>query len=331
MSGSGINGVRESLRAQQQLLNIEAGNLTRSQVPGAQAVRGTLQANDVNHLGNGRSIPGTGTSLTATTVDFSQGSLQRTGFTTDLAINGKGFFTLFDAKGEFYYSRRGDFHFDTSGTLVNSQGLFVGSFDPKTGEIEKTTIKVNPVTDSLGEQVLNELEDKGALRASDLASLLSQPNATITSSLAGLKVAGYVTEYQDAGETYFKSNLGELGDQVLFDRSGFMINETRGLKQGNQIALAVFSNEQGLVPGRFGGEIYKSTDAAVAGGIPAFGAPGDVKLGLGSIESQALEQSTSSATPSTVNMGFLQRNFTSTTKALKAFMSAWDDLINTIR
>lgn len=328
---SGINGVRESLRAQQQLLNIEAGNLVRSQIPGAQAVRGTLQANDVTHLGNGISIPGTGTSLSATTMDFSQGSIQRTGFTTDLAINGKGFFTLFDAKGEFYYTRRGDFHFDTSGTLVNSQGLFVGSFDPATGNIEKTTIKVNPVTDNLGEQVLDQLEQNGPLRANDLAGLLGQPAATIDNSLSGLKTAGYVTEFLQGGEIYYQSNLGALGDQVSFNRNGFLINETRGLKQGNQIALAAFPNEQGLVPGRFGGEIYQATSAAAPNGIPAFGAPGDVKLGLGSIEGQALEQSTSSATPSTVNLGFLQRNFTSTTKAMQAFLSAWDDLINTIR
>lgn len=331
MSGAGINGVRESLRAQQQLLNIEAGNLIRSQVPGAQSVRGTLLANDVTQLGNGRAIPGTGTSLSATTVDFSQGSVQRTGFTTDLAINGRGFFTLFDAKGEYYYTRRGDFHFDNSGTLVNSQGLFVGSFDPQTGEIEKTTIKVNPVTDTLGQRVLDQLEQDGALRVSDVATALGETNADISNSLAGLKVAGYVTEFQQGGETYFKSNLGSLGDQVSFDRTGILINETRGFKEGNQIALAMFTNEQGLVPGRFGGEVYQSTDAAVTGGIPAFGAPGDVKLGFGSIESQALEQSTSSATPSTVNMGFLQRNFTSTTKAMQAFLSAWDDLMNTIR
>lgn len=328
---SGINGVRESLRAQQQLLNIEAGNLVRSQIPGAQAVRGTLQANDVTHLGNGRSIPGTGTSLSATTVDFSQGSIQRTGFTTDLAINGQGFFTLFDAKGEFYYTRRGDFHFDTSGTLVNSQGLFVGSFDPATGAIEKTTIKVNPVTDNLGEAVLNQLEQDGSLRASDLAGLLGESTATINTSLSGLKVAGYVTESLQGGDIYFSSNLGALGDQVSFDRTGFLINETRGLKKGNQIALAIFPNEQGLVPGRFGGEIYKATSAAAPNGMPTLGAPGDVKLGLGTIEGQALEQSTSSATPSTVNMGFLQRNFTSTTKAMQAFLSAWDDLMNTIR
>lgn len=331
MSGAGINGVRESLRAQQQLLNIEAGNLIRSQIPGAQSVRGTLQANDVTQLGNGKAIPGTGTSLSATTTDFSQGSIQRTGFTTDLAINGRGFFTLFDAKGEFYYTRRGDFHFDTSGTLVNNQGLFVGSFDPKTGEIEKTTIKINPVTDTLGQRVLDQLEQDGPLRVNDLTTALSETAPNISNSLSGLKVAGYITEFQQGGDTYFKSNLGSLGDQVSFDRTGFVINETRGFKLGNQIALAMFSNEQGLVAGRFGAETYQSTDAAVAGGIPAFGAPGDVKLGLGSIESQALEESTSSATPSTVNLGFLQRNFTSTTKAMQAFLSAWDDLLSTMR
>ncbi len=330
MVGQGINGVRESLRAQQQLLNIEAGNLMRSQIPGSQAVRGTLADTSTVRIG-GKTLPGTATRLGATSIDFSQGSIQRTGFTTDLAISGKGFFTLFDSKGEFYYTRDGSFHFDTNGVLVNSQGLFVASFDHQTNALEKTSIKVNPVTDALGEQVLAELEANGAQQAADIATALGEPLADVTASLGTLSGAGYVNSFLDGGNTFYKSNLGQLGDQVLFDREGFVINETRGLKRGNQIALAKFDNEQGLVPGRFGGNIYKATEAAAPGGIPEYGAPGDTSMGLGSIEGQALEQSTSSATPSLVKMGFLQRNFTATSKAMTVFLKAWDDLLANIR
>lgn len=331
MSGTGINGVREALKSQQQLINIEVSNLTRSQIPGAQEVRGTLNGYDVIDFGNGNQAAGPGTRLSATTVDFSQGQLVRTGFTTDLALNGDGLFVLLDSKDELYYSRRGDFHFDTDGYLVNSQGLYVGSFDPKTGEIERTSVKVNPVTDTLGEQVLDQLEQNGALQDTDIATALGQPLADVQASLAALKVAGYVTEFNQSGNIFFKSNLGDLGDQIEFTRDGFLVNVTRGLKRGNQIALAKFPNPQGLVPGKYGGEIYKATDAAVPGGIPDFGPPGDTKLGLGDLESQALEQSNSSAITSTGFLGVLQRNFTSTTAAMKAFMSAWDDLNSTLR
>ncbi len=329
---SGIQSMGEALKAQQQLINIQASNLYRSQIPGSQEIRGTLSGTDVINLGNGNFAPGGGVSVSATTADFSQGQLNRTGFTTDLAISGEGFFTLIkNNSNELLYTRRGDFHFDNEGFLVNNQGLYVASFDHKTNALEKTSLKVNPVTDALGEDVLNYLEANGSKSAADIATDLGQPLAAINAKLGELKGSGYATESLVAGVPYFQSNLGKVGDQVEFTRDGFIVNTTRGLKRGNQIALAKFPNVQGLVPDQFGGEIYKATDAAVPGGIPQFGGPGDASLGFGNLESQALEQSTASQISSTASMGLLQRNFTSTAAAMKVFLQAMDDLINTFR
>lgn len=332
MSGTGINGVRQALKASEQMIAIEAANLNRSQIPGAQEVRGTLTGNDTLDFGQGRTAAGPGVSLSATTLDFTQGQIQRTGFTTDMAISGDGFFVLMGPQAnELFYTRRGDFHFDTDGYLVNKDGLYVAGFDHKTGQLERVSIKVNPVTDELGERILDYLEENGPQDAAALATALSESGANITNTLGQLKTAGYVNDFTQAGVTYFDSNLGELGDHITFSRDGFLINETRGLKRGNQIALAKFPNVQGLVPGRFGGEVYKATDAAVTGGIPEFGGPGDPKLNLGGLETQALEQSTSTVVNSTSAMGLWQRNFTSTAAALKAFMAAWDDLNNVFK
>lgn len=333
MSGTGINGIRQALQAEQQLLNIEAANLTRSQIPGAQEIRATLTGNDTIDLGNGRTAAGPGVSIAATTADFSQGQLQRTSFTTDMAISGSGMFVLMNPQNnELYYTRRGDFHFSSDGYLVNNDGLYVAGFDPKTGQLAKISVKVNPVTDTTGEQLLNYLEahPNGADDAT-MAADLGLPLATVQTSLAQLKVSDYVTNSTNAGVTTWYSNLGKVGDQIEFTRDGYLVNVTRGLKRGNQLALASFPNLQGLVPGRFGGEVYKATDAAVSGGIPKFGGPGDVGLDLGSLETQALEQSTSSVITSTGLLGLLQRNFTSTAAAMKAFMTAWDDLNATLR
>ncbi|MBF2054783.1 MAG: flagellar hook basal-body protein [Candidatus Sericytochromatia bacterium] len=332
MTGSsGITGIQQALKANQQLINIEAGNLIRSQIPGAQAVRGTLKGDVATDTG-GFNLAGPGTSLSATAVDFSPGPLARTQFTTDLAINGPGFFVLFNNKNELFFTRRGDFHFDTAGHLVNKDGLWVGSFDPKTGELEKTSIKVNPVTDELGDRILNILEQDGRQDLTEIETALDDPGVTtaqITAKLAELKVAGYINEQNIGPDTFFTSNLGELGDQITFDRTGFVINETRGLKRGNQIALALFENPQGLVPGIYGGEIYQATDVAAPGGLPRLGAPDDPDFG--SLQPQTLEQSNSSMIPSTGALSFLQRNFTSTASAMKVFISAWDDLINVFR
>jgi len=332
---TGIDGIRQALSAEQQLLNIEAANLTRSQIPGAQEVRGTLTGNDTLDFGNAGTASGPGVRLAATTLDFSQGQLNRTGFTTDMAISGNGMFVLMNTQSnELFYTRRGDFHFSSDGFLVNNDGLYVAGFDPN-GQLAKISVEVNPVTDAVGHQVLDYLDAAAhkKIGADDatIATAIGQPLATVQTALSQLKVSGYVTDSTNAGVTTWYSNLGQVGDQIEFSRDGVLINISRGLKEGNQLALASFPNLQGLSPSRFGGETYIATDAAVGGGVPPMGAPGDTKLDLGDLETQALEQSTSSLVTSTGFLGILQRNFTSTAAAMKAFMSAWDDLNATLR
>jgi flagellar basal-body rod protein FlgF len=55
-------------------------------------------------------------------IDFSQGSLQRTGNQTDLALMGDGFFAVDGPAGEVY-TRRGNFHFDGDGVLKTVEGF----------------------------------------------------------------------------------------------------------------------------------------------------------------------------------------------------------------
>lgn len=57
------------------------------------------------------------------------GNLQSTGRMTDIAIEGEGFFILKSGEQEFY-SRAGDFTFDRTGYLLNSNGYKVQGFLP---------------------------------------------------------------------------------------------------------------------------------------------------------------------------------------------------------
>ena len=61
-----------------------------------------------------------GLGMTIASVDniFTQGNLQTTGVTTDIAIEGNGFFILKDGE-QSYYTRNGDFSLDRDGTFVN--------------------------------------------------------------------------------------------------------------------------------------------------------------------------------------------------------------------
>ena len=77
--------------------------------------------------GGGSGSIGAGARLSGVSQNFTQGSLESTGVTTDLAIDGGGFFVVQDSTGVFY-SRAGLFGLDANQVLVNNQGQAVQGF-----------------------------------------------------------------------------------------------------------------------------------------------------------------------------------------------------------
>ena len=66
---------------------------------------------------------GTGVRPVATNRIFTQGNLQQTGNSFDLAINGNGFFQVQQPDGTVAYTRDGSFRVDAQGQLVTSNGM----------------------------------------------------------------------------------------------------------------------------------------------------------------------------------------------------------------
>jgi flagellar basal-body rod protein FlgG len=58
----------------------------------------------------------------ATQKIFTQGALQATGNTADIAIEGEGFFRVLQYDGSYGYTRDGSFKIDANGQFVNSNG-----------------------------------------------------------------------------------------------------------------------------------------------------------------------------------------------------------------
>jgi flagellar hook protein FlgE len=63
---------------------------------------------------------GLGMKINSIDRNWNQGTFERTGITTDLALQGPGMFVL-ESNGETFYSRAGAFTFDATGKLVNAQ------------------------------------------------------------------------------------------------------------------------------------------------------------------------------------------------------------------
>ena len=80
----------------------------------------------------------------ASWIDFSPGAIQHTGNPLDVAIDGKGYFTVQTPRGE-RYTRNGSFAINASGQLVTSDGdQVLGTGGPITLQVTDHNVTISP-------------------------------------------------------------------------------------------------------------------------------------------------------------------------------------------
>lgn len=92
--------------------------------------------------GSGNPIQvGSGAQVSSNTTDFTTGSFNTDGMSTsDMAVNGTGFFVVADSSGTQYLTRNGSFTEDTSGHMVTSGGQYLMGYEADNGTITSTTL-----------------------------------------------------------------------------------------------------------------------------------------------------------------------------------------------
>lgn len=122
---AGVSG----MNAAGQQISIIGDNIANVNTPGFKASRAEFQDVLAGSLGGGGAASqiGAGARMAGLNQDFTQGSFESTGVTTDLAIDGGGFFIVQDSTG-VSYSRAGMFRLDANQTVVNEQGQSVLGF-----------------------------------------------------------------------------------------------------------------------------------------------------------------------------------------------------------
>ena len=109
------------------LANVSTNGFKRSRAVFEDLLYQTLrqpgaQSSQQTQIPSGLQI-GTGSRPVATARNFGQGSLQQTGNSLDLAINGQGFFQIQMPDGTTAYSRDGSFQLDSTGQIVTPNGF----------------------------------------------------------------------------------------------------------------------------------------------------------------------------------------------------------------
>jgi flagellar basal-body rod protein FlgG len=128
---------KTGLDAQQTRMTVVSNNLANVNTTGfkrSRAVFEDLLYQNVRQVGaatsqdtqspSGMSL-GTGVRVVATEKIYTQGNLNQTGNSLDLAVSGRGFFQILMPDGSLAYTRSGDFQLSSQGQLVTSNGFTV--------------------------------------------------------------------------------------------------------------------------------------------------------------------------------------------------------------
>jgi flagellar hook protein FlgE len=133
---------------------------------------------------------GAGVQVAANETSYTQGSINSTGNSTDVALNGNGFFVINNGSGGYEFTRAGDFTQDTNGNLVTSNGLGVMGY-PAVNGVVNTNAPLAAINIPVG-----EVQEPKATTTLNMTANLDADSAT------GTQFPAQVTVYDSLGEPH---------------------------------------------------------------------------------------------------------------------------------
>jgi flagellar hook protein FlgE len=145
----------------------------------------------IGSTGSGDPIQvGAGVKVASNQTAFTQGSINSTGNSTDVALNGTGFFVVSNGDGAFELTRAGNFTQDANGSLVTSAGLNVMGY-PAVNGVVNTNAPLAPISIPVGQ-----------VQQPQATSMLSMTANLDAASPAGTQFPSQITLYDSLGEPH---------------------------------------------------------------------------------------------------------------------------------
>jgi len=154
----------------------------------------------IGSTGSGDPIQvGAGVKVASNEISFTQGSINSTGNSTDVALNGSGFFVVGNGAGGYEYTRAGNFSLDSAGALVTSNGMNVMGY-PAVNGVVNTNAPLTAVNVPVG-----QVQEPKATTTMGMTANLDATTAQ------GTQFPAQVTVYDSLGEPHVATVTFEPG------------------------------------------------------------------------------------------------------------------------
>ncbi|MCT7909840.1 flagellar hook-basal body complex protein [Arcobacter lacus] len=134
---------------------------------------------------------GKGVTTQSISKNFTQGNINQTGVTLDVAIDGKGFFVVNDKNDETYYTRAGDFEQTKDGWLQTQDGMNVLGLIPQSKLISSTNPQDTMFTTEYSKNVVSTNINDGNGTISNINAKTTDYTKTATTDDSSLKGDNY--------------------------------------------------------------------------------------------------------------------------------------------
>lgn len=206
-----INGLfsgRSGISSHGTAIAVVGDNISNASTPGFKSSRAEFQDLIAGGQTSGK-VVGSGSQNSAVSNLMEQGTMEFTGRTLDMAIDGNGFFAVADGAQRFY-SRAGNFKLDSAGFIVNQNGLAVLGY-PQGGSGALEPLNVNRVATGTDSNIATrDIDITGNVDAGATGITTAViPNAPIAGQATGTAV-----RYNDLNDAAEFSTVVEVFDSL---------------------------------------------------------------------------------------------------------------------
>lgn len=251
---AGVSGLN-AFQAKMDVIGNNIANVDTAGFKSSSITFAEMMNQNLGREGGGDSAPqlsnqvGLGVRVSSISRNFAQGAMQNTGRTTDLAIEGEGFFVV-NSNGENLMSRAGNFVFNSDGFLVDQGGRNVmGYIADRSGSI---------IAGGSPENVRIDFENPLPPKQTDLVTLAGNLNANTSKNKVLQAQSGFTVNGGAASGTTLLNDISQTltdfvaGDQINFDvtlNDGSTTTITHTVAGGDTLDDMIASFNAGLPAG----------------------------------------------------------------------------------